>query len=149
QEANTWLAQHHGVIPVATLLAFGASRRTIYRHAERLRWVPILPGVLLSSHWPIGRLQLMAAACARNDGAAIAFTTAATEWAARRLPPDDAVHVLVPHGRSPQMDGIVVHRCRRIDPVDVVVRPDGIRLTSPPRTLFDCADILGVDAASS
>jgi hypothetical protein len=43
----------------------------------------------------------------------------------------------------------VVHRTRRIDKVDVVDRADGIRLTSPPRTLFDAADMLGFSASRS
>ena len=36
---------------------------------------------------------------------------------------------------------VVIHRSHRIDPVDVVDRPDGIRVTSPPRTVFDLAAI--------
>jgi very-short-patch-repair endonuclease len=47
------------------------------------------------------------------------------------------------------MEGIVVHRCRRIDPVDIVQRPDGIRVTSPPRTMFDSADMVGAEATAS
>jgi very-short-patch-repair endonuclease len=47
------------------------------------------------------------------------------------------------------MEGVVVHRCRRIDPVDIVQRPDGIRLSSPPRTIFDCADMIGFEATTS
>jgi hypothetical protein len=31
----------------------------------------------------------------------------------------------------------------------MVQRPDGIRLTSPPRTLFDSADMIGAEAATS
>ena len=62
---------------------------------------------------------------------------------------DPQIHVLVPHGASPEMEGVVVHRCRRIDPVDIVQRTDGIRLASPPRTIFDCADMIGSDATAS
>jgi very-short-patch-repair endonuclease len=40
------------------------------------------------------------------------------------------------------LPGVVVHRCHLIDPADIVVRPDGIRLTSVPRTLFDLATVL-------
>jgi very-short-patch-repair endonuclease len=47
------------------------------------------------------------------------------------------------------MEGVVVHRCRRIDPVDVVQRSDGIRLSSPPRTIFDSADMIGSEATTS
>jgi hypothetical protein len=90
----------------------------------------------------------MRAACARNPSAIIGFTTAATLWGLRRVN-DLRIHVLVPHGASPELDGIVVHRCRHIDAVDLVERPDGIRVTSPPRTLFDSADMLGLSAARS
>jgi hypothetical protein len=62
---------------------------------------------------------------------------------------DPMIHVLIFHGRSPEIDGVVVHRCRRIDPVDIVQRPDGIRLTSPPRTIFDSADMIGHEATAS
>ena len=63
---------------------------------------------------------------------------------------DERIHVLVPHGCSPDLPGVEVHRCRRIDPVDLAGRrPDGIRLTSPPRTLFDSAAYLPEDVAAS
>jgi len=78
----------------------------------------------------------------------VGFTTAGRLWKYRKLG-EFGVHLLVPHGCSPEMDGVVVHRCRRIDPVDIVERQDGIRLTSPPRTLFDSADMLGLSAARS
>lgn len=110
--------------------------------------VTMMPGVFRSAQWPCTRDQVMAAACARNPAALIAFTTAGQVWGLRRMA-GPHVFVLVPHGRSPEMEGIVVHRCRRIDPVDIVERPDGIRLTSPPRTLFDSADMIGAEAATS
>jgi hypothetical protein len=108
----------------------------------------MLPGVFRSAQWPCNREQILAAVCARNLSAMIAFTTAGQEWTLRRMM-DPKIHVLVPHGASPKMEGVVVHRCRRIDPVDIVHRPDGIRLTSPPRTLFDCADMIGREATTS
>lgn len=57
---------------------------------------------------------------------------------------------LVPHGCSPELPDIVVHRCRRIDPIDVAQRrPDGIRLTSVPRTIFDAAALVDEAAIAS
>jgi very-short-patch-repair endonuclease len=93
-------------------------------------------------------MQMLAAACARNSAALVGFTTAGQEWAMRRMK-DASAHILVPHGCSPELEGLIVHRCRRIDPVDIVERPDGIRLTSPPRTLFDSADLIGKEATLS
>jgi hypothetical protein len=85
----------------------------------------------------------MVAACLHVPDGAIGFTTAAQEYGFRGMT-DRRVHLLVPHGCSPRVEGVVVHRCRRIDAVDLAGRrPDGIRLTSPPRTLHDAAAIIG------
>ncbi|MEO7369391.1 MAG: type IV toxin-antitoxin system AbiEi family antitoxin domain-containing protein [Ilumatobacteraceae bacterium] len=145
---DSWFATHLGIIAASNLVEFGCSRRNISKMVQRGELVSMFPGVYRSAQWPIGRLQILAAACARNSAAIIGLTTAGQEWDLRRMI-DHRIHVLVPHGRSPEMENIVVHRCRRIDPVDVVQRPDGIRLTSPPRTLFDSADILGHEATTS
>ena len=146
---NDWLCAHAGVISTSQLLAFGCERRMVCRMVERHELVPMFAGVFRSAHWPHGRDQLMTAACVGNPNAVVAFTTAASLWGFRRLPHDSGVHVLVPHGCSPTFDGVTVHRCRRIDAIDIVQRTDGIRLTSPTRTLFDSADQLGIESASS
>jgi len=106
-------------------------------------------GVYRSAQWPFGFAQRLVAACASDAEALIGFTTGARVWRFRRLTRDSRIHVLVPHTRTPELATIVVHRCRRIDPVDRVERPDGIRVTSPARTLFDAADMLGYDPAVS
>ena len=56
---------------------------------------------------------------------------------------DDRVHLLVPHGSSPDLPGLVVHRCRKIDPEDVVPLGNGMRVTSVARTLFDVGGVIG------
>ena len=103
----------------------------------------LLPGVYRSAAWPLGTEQLKAAACLRNPAAALAFTTAGQHWGLRKMR-DPRVHVLVPHGVSPELEGIRVHRCRRIDADDVVQLDGGIRVTSVARTLFDVGAIIGV-----
>jgi len=108
----------------------------------------MLPGVFLSSQWPCKREQALAAVCARNPAALIGLTTAGQLWGLRRMG-DPRIHVLIPHGHSPEIEDVVVHRCRRVDAIDIVERADGIRLTSPPRTLFDSADMLGLEATTS
>lgn len=145
---DDWFRTHHGIASSAELLRLGVSTRTISRMCAAGRLRTVLPGVHLSAQWTFGPEQVMRAACARNPHAAIGFTTAARLWGLRRVD-DRRIHVLVPHGCSPELEGIVVHRCRRIDAVDLVERPDGIRLTSPPRTLFDAADLLGHSATRS
>lgn len=149
QEAvDAWFRTHHGVINATQLQSIGCSPRTVRRMVERKQLILVQRGVYISSQWPIGANQVMAAACARNPSALIGFTAAAKLWGLRRVT-DRRIHVLVPHGASPELDGIIVHRCRRIDEIDIVRRDDGISLTSPPRTLFDSADMLGMSASRS
>jgi very-short-patch-repair endonuclease len=145
---DAWLSTHLGIINHGQLRQFGCTERNVGWMVSRGELVTVMPGVFRSAQWPMGRDQIMAAACARNSAALVAFTTAGQLWKMRRMA-DQLPHILVPHGCSPELDGIVVHRCRRIDPVDIVQRADGIRLTSPPRTLFDSADMLGSEAALS
>ncbi|HEY4332683.1 MAG TPA: hypothetical protein VGM78_08940 [Ilumatobacteraceae bacterium] len=144
-----WLGRHGGVISVERLEQFGCGRRDAYRLVDRGDLRIVMPGVLASSHWPQGREQLMIAACLRSPGHAIGLTSAAELWNFRGVPKADEVHVLVPQGTSPRLPGCVIHRSRRIDPVDLVTRPDGVRLTSPTRTMFDCADVLGARRTAS
>lgn len=146
--ADAFVSTHLGIISATRLLEFGCPSRTLARLVTDGELVTMLPGVFRSAQWPCNREQIMAAACARNPAALLGFTTAGQLWGLRRMT-DPEIHILVPHGRSPEMEGIVVHRCRRIDPVDVVQRPDGLRLTSPPRTLFDSADMIGSEATTS
>jgi very-short-patch-repair endonuclease len=145
---DDWFAAHHGIAAASTLERLGMSSSTMHRLAQQQRLVRVMPGVFRSAQWPTTFEQTLAAACARNDSVAIGLTTADRMWGFRGVR-DREFHVLLVHGSSPEMPGIVVHRCRRIDPVDIVERPDGIRLTSPPRSLFDSADMLGFESARS
>ncbi|HEY4332242.1 MAG TPA: hypothetical protein VGM78_06720 [Ilumatobacteraceae bacterium] len=144
-----WMHGHAGIIDVNRLIAFGCSRRDAYRLVESGEFEIVMPAVLHSKHWPMGPDQLMIAACLRNPEAVISYLTAAKQWGFRGTLPCDDVHVLVPFGSSPTMPGVVVRRSRRLDPVDIVTRKDGVRMTSPSRTLFDCADVFGVKRATS
>ena len=146
--ANDYLSSHLGVISANRLIGLGCPSRTLANLVSDGQLITMLPGVYRSAQWPCNREQILAAICARNLAAMIGFTTAGQLWAQRRMS-DPNIHVLVPHGCSPEMEGVVVHRCRRIDPVDLVQRPDGIRLSSPPRTIFDCADMIGFEATTS
>ena len=90
----------------------------------------------------MGRQQLMVAGCLRNSYAALAFTTAGQLHGLRKMF-DDRVHLLVPHGASPELSGLIVHRCRRIDSEDIVEIGGGMRVTSVARTLFDVGGVVG------
>ncbi|MCU1394719.1 MAG: hypothetical protein JWM34_3147 [Ilumatobacteraceae bacterium] len=146
---NDWFARHNGVASLATLTTLGLSRSAVYRRVDRGALKVLQPGVFQSTQWPTDDIQLLTAMCARSSHIAVGFTTAAREWTFRSMPKDRLLHVVVPHGFSPMLTGAVVHRSRRIDLVDIVERDDGIRLTSPTRTLFDVADFVGDIVAAS
>lgn len=146
---NTWLSAHHGVITRSGLMSRGFSRSSVVALTRSGRLIPMWRGVYRSGAVPPGPMQVMTAVCQQHADVAIGFTTAGREWGFRHMT-DAQIHVLVPHALTPTVPGVVIHRCRRIDPVDVALpRSDGIRLTSPPRTLFDCAAILDDDRTAS
>lgn len=141
-EMNRLFARQFGVVSARQLSEVGAAERTIRRMTANGSLMTVLPGVFRSPAWPMGRQQLMVAGCLRNSSAALSFTTAGQIHGLRKMF-DDRVHLLVPHGASPALPGIVVHRCRRIDPEDIVELGNGIRVTSVPRTLFDVGGVIG------
>ena len=146
---NDWLAGHHGVVSRQVLGELGFDDGGVGRLVRSGRLDRIARGAYRTPTVPLGRLQLMVAACLLAPEAAIGFTTAGQEWRFRGMT-DPRVHVLLPHHLTLHLVGVEVHRCRRIDPVDIVAaRSDGVRLTSPPRTLFDSAAIVGPDATES
>ncbi|MGA0879145.1 MAG: hypothetical protein ACO3SP_08515, partial [Ilumatobacteraceae bacterium] len=118
------------------------SLRTVRRLVGAGSLVVVFPGVLRSATWPLGRHQLMTAGCLRNPGSALAFTTAGQIHGLRKMH-DDRVHFLLPHGRSPNLPGVIVHRCRQVDANDVIDIGDGLRVTSVARTLFDVGAVIG------
>ena len=139
---NHLFSQQFGMISARQLIEKGCSERTIRRMASEGALQTVLPGVFRSPSWPMGREQLMVAGCLRNSAGALAFTTAGQIHGLRKMF-DDRVHLLVPHGSSPDLPGLVVHRCRKIDPEDVVPLGNGMRVTSVARTLFDVGGVIG------
>jgi hypothetical protein len=57
------------------------------------------------------------------------------------IPLDSWVHVTVPGGGLPKLQGVAIHRARKLDPRDVRAH-QGLLVTSPARTLFDLAPVL-------
>jgi hypothetical protein len=62
---------------------------------------------------------------------------------------DEPIHVTVPgSAQDPRVDrsipGVVIHHVPELHPDDVTVL-DGLRVTSPSRTLIDCAECMDED----
>lgn len=135
-----WLGDHHGVITIGELAALGVTDRRRDPLVAHGLLVPVHRGVyrsIGSPETPLGRARSV---CAAHDDYVVASRTAARLWALRRIPADPHLDALALHGtpalRAPWAR---LRRTTWLPESDIVTRPDGIRLTSPPRTVFDLA----------
>ena len=136
---SAWLSSHHGVVTRADLLRLGLTSEQIKRLVRERVLVPYVPGVYRLAAAPQTTEQAMVLACAVGPDVVVSHVSAGRMWGLRRLGTDERVHVLIGGPVNRTIPGAVIHRCHRIDPLDVVERVDGIRVTSPPRTCFDLA----------
>ena len=142
------LAARHGVISRRQLIGFGVSADQIYRRVASRRLIEVHAGVYRSGEVPDGELARCVAACLVDDAGVISHTTAARLWGLRCCSGSDT-HLTVPSEVRVRAHGITVHRSVALAAADVVHRADGIRVTSPVRTVCDLAALLGDDALAS
>jgi hypothetical protein len=143
------LLNRHGVSTVQRLGRLGISKRMVERLVANGRLRRAGNGVVVSTCWPSTLGHRMALACAVT-GAVIAFPTAGLVWSFRKTPRLPEIHLWLPYGRCVvRREGIQVRRTRDLTNADIVVRKDGIRVTSPPRTAFDAAEWLQSDDLES
>jgi very-short-patch-repair endonuclease len=129
--------QRHGVVSREQLVAAGVGRGAIARGIEAGRLRPVFRGVYAVGHVALRREGWwMAALLACSDGAALSHRTAGTIWAVLTGPivPID-VTTSTDHGRKHAR--ITTHRAR-LHALDALVI-DGLRVTTPSRTIVDLA----------
>jgi very-short-patch-repair endonuclease len=138
--ALSWLRDHHATIATsatvddALILRTDARRRMV--EAGLLRRV--VTGAYVFAATPEDELVRCTALCTSRPQVVIAGPTAARMWTMRRAPRDELVHVITPPGSNPcRAKWVRPYRTDTLRPHDVVSRPDGIRVTSPPRTVVD------------
>jgi hypothetical protein len=91
------------------------------------------------------------AVCMSSDHAVLSFSSAAMAWGLRRSR-RDCFEVTIPKGASLQFPRARIHRATDLDDVDIVQHIDGLRVTSPARTLLDNAAVLdraGLDSMAN
>ena len=134
-----WFCNHHGVASSSELARLGMSQneRKGLVHLGVLQVVH--RGVYHLTSSPVTFESRCRAACANGDEFVICDLAGARLWTLRGLRPSDDVVVASPHASNPFARGVRVRRTNALPPGDVVVRADGIRLTTPPRTVFDLA----------
>jgi hypothetical protein len=142
------LSTHHGIASRSRLVELGLTPTRIDRLLRNGTLERVYRSVYRLTGAPPTPLQPLAAACAFDDRVIAAFTTAGRVWAWRKMGEGD-VCVLVPGVSSPLLHGVTIHRCHRIDRNHWIERDDGIRVTTPARTIFDLARVLSDHALES
>lgn len=137
--------RQHGVVSLVDLSALGFSASGVRSRVARGRLHRLYPGV-----YAVGRPDLtreghwLAAVKAAGEGAVLSHRSAA---ALHGLRPSSAasIELTVRRAFRPQLRGLRVHRSTSVAGKDVTT-VDAIPCTTPNRTLFDLAAVVGPDA---
>jgi very-short-patch-repair endonuclease len=132
--------RQHGVVSRAQLGAAGISEDVIDYALRTGRLRPLFRGVYAAGHRALKREGWwMAALLACGERAVLSHLTAAVAWGFRRAP-IKPIEVIVSGDRGRELAGILPHRMR-LQAAEVMV-VDGLRITTPARTIVDCASTL-------
>jgi very-short-patch-repair endonuclease len=139
-EVHDHFARQHGIVSVRQLHDAGVTPRQIEVLERNGAIVMACRGAYRSPSVPFDELARCAAICLARPNVTISGPTAGRLWGFRRLPRDQRIHVIAPPASNPSIERWVCpYRTAAIHDVDVVVRDDGIRITSRARTAFDLA----------
>lgn len=138
--AHHHFATHHGVASIRQLIECGMTRHEIKRLTELGSLDLVIQGAYRTPSVDFDELARCAAISIAHPDSVIAGPTAGRLWGFRRLPADRRIHVISPPASHPtSCDWVVPYRTAAIESDDIVERPDGIRVTTRPRTAFDLA----------
>ena len=125
-----------GVVSREQLRRLGLSDRAISRRIAMGWLIPILNGVYAVGHRPrLLRGWHCAALLAAGERSGLSNRSAGAHWKMTKAPGHP--HVIAPRSAD-GIKGIVIHRPRTLAPGDIV-ETQGLRVTSPARTLLDLA----------
>ncbi len=138
--------RQHGAFTRGQARWCGLSDRQIDQRVAAGHWVRLRAGVLAVAGMPATWVQgAMGATLACGVDAVAAEATGARLWEIEPRPASDVFHVLTPSpARRARRPGIKGHRSSIIVPADVR-RHLHVPVTSPARTLVDCAAAMSTD----
>jgi predicted transcriptional regulator of viral defense system len=136
----------HGFFTTPQARLCGYSRALLSSHARSGRFVRVRRGLYRLRDYPSSPIDEVAAAwlAVGKDTAVVSHDTALNLFDLGDVIPGQ-VHLTVPRSRRhlPRMPGVAIHTTTRpLDKTDVVVR-NGVRITSPTRTIVDFAEAGG------
>jgi very-short-patch-repair endonuclease len=131
-------ARQHGIVTNQQLCEQGFTRDRTARLVASGVLVRVIDGAyLVASHTEDELTRCVAVSLAR-PGLAVSGPTAARLWGFRRVSKDRIVHVTAkPHSQPARATWIRTYRTALIGSIDIVHRPDEVRLTSTARTVVD------------
>jgi very-short-patch-repair endonuclease len=133
-------ARQHGVVARYQLLGAGVSREQIAVRLDAGRLVALHRGVYLAGTVAPAHANEMAALLAYRLNATLSHRSAAALWNLVRYPAIAPVWVTIAPERSATRPRIKASRAR-LERCDMRVR-ERMAVTSPPRTILDCAALL-------
>jgi predicted transcriptional regulator of viral defense system len=134
-------ARQHGLVSHRQLAAVGLSQTAVAGRVEKGQLERVHRGVYAVGHLQrTSESRWMAAVMACGSETVLSNLDAAAHW--RIYDGEGArVHVTTIRHSGRRLDGVQVHRARRLHPDDVTVK-DGIPVTTVARTLVDLTDVL-------
>jgi very-short-patch-repair endonuclease len=136
--------RQHGVVTTAQLLELGFTHHDMVHAVAGGRLHRLHQGVYLVGHTAMAPLAREHAALLACGGAAVlSHRSAAALWRIAAPAPTPEVTVVGRHVRRRR--GIRLHMVQALDMAEVMIR-DGLKVTSPARTLIDLAAVVDPDA---
>jgi very-short-patch-repair endonuclease len=141
QRLAQFLRSHHGVVSQPDLERLAVPRRHIRRLVRARILERVGPAAWRLTATPRTLEHRVAVACAVHPRAVAAFTTAGHLWGLHKMG-NPTIHIIIPGDAHPEPRYGTRHHCYHVDDEDVIERGDGIRVTTPTRTVFDLAAVL-------
>ena len=145
RRAVAWLRDHHATISSAEMDAAGITldqRKLLVSSGVLTR---VVDGCYRFTGVDADDERARCAAlCTSRPHLVVSGPTASRLWSLRRSPRDGLVHVIAPpHSHPCREPWVRAFRTGTLSDDEIVQRPDGIRLTSPPRTVVDMTRYVG------
>jgi len=145
-----WMRDHHSIVTSQVLDDAGISEDERRRLVGLGVLARVVDGGYVFGGCEAGELARCAAVCGSRPHLIVAGPTAGRIWGIRRSPRDDLVHVIAPPASQPCRERWVKpYRTDLVFDDELVTRRDGIRLTSPPRTVVDLTRYVSTSDLSS
>lgn len=159
EAAFKWLRDHHGIITIEQLAKCGVSRHVRDQLIASGLLVAVYRGVYRIATQPVTLESRCAALSAFQPEGFVTGPTGGRMSGFRRMPPREMtkppkkskvkpieiINYTVPHGGWLDLDGVRMRQSCIIEPTDLQIRGDGIRIASPWRLAFDLAGDLTAD----